>query len=74
METHLVEDTAIDHARRLLRGFGTHLQECRKQREMSLRDLADQTGIAHQYLGQIESGTRIPTEHEASVLREWLTA
>lgn len=41
---------------------------------MSLRDLADATGIAHQYLGQIESGTRIPTEHEASVLREWLTA
>lgn len=41
---------------------------------MSLRDLADQTNIAHQYLGQIESGTRIPTEHEADVLREWLTS
>ena len=67
-----IDDTALDHARRLLRGFGAHLKDVRQERSLSLRDLAEIVNVPHQYLGQIESGTRIPTEHEAVVLREWL--
>jgi transcriptional regulator with XRE-family HTH domain len=68
-----LSDTAIDHARRLVLGFGDALQQRRKERRVSLRRLSEITGIAHQYLGQIESGTRVPTADEDRALREWLS-
>lgn len=43
---------------------GRYLRECRVQCSKSLRDVADELGVSHAYLGKIERGTkRLPKKY-----------
>ncbi len=44
--------------------FGIFLKEKRQQKDMSLRELADKTGMAHTYLLNIENGIKPPPSDE----------
>jgi len=71
-------DTATDHARRLMEGFGTYLQATRTAYEYSLRTLALELGHNHKVmldaacLSRIERGVWIPSAVEDAALRHWL--
>lgn len=47
--------------------LGDHLREQRRQAQLSLRQLAEQTGVSNPYLSQIERGVRRPS---AEVLQQ----
>jgi transcriptional regulator with XRE-family HTH domain len=47
--------------------LGDYLRDQRRQAELSLRQLADQTGVSNPYLSQIERGLRRPS---AEVLQQ----
>ena len=47
--------------------LGDHLREQRRQAQLSLRQLAEQTGVSNPYLSQIERGLRRPS---AEVLQQ----
>jgi len=50
-----------------LESLGEFLREQRRSAEMTLRQLADQTGVSNPYLSQIERGLRRPS---AEVLQQ----
>ena len=45
-----------------VRDVGRYIREQRRQAELSLRNLASQTGVSNPYLSQIERGLRDPSE------------
>jgi transcriptional regulator with XRE-family HTH domain len=47
--------------KRLCRVFGARLRELRRNRNLTLSELADRAGISLTYLSQIERGSRNPT-------------
>lgn len=47
--------------------LGEHLRDQRRQAQLSLRQLAEQTGVSNPYLSQIERGVRRPS---AEVLQQ----
>jgi transcriptional regulator with XRE-family HTH domain len=42
----------------ILKKFGLHLRELRISKSMTQEDLADESGISRQYIGDVERGTR----------------
>lgn len=65
-------ESALDRARRLVSGLAITLRETRKQEGVTMRQLADQIGIAAPILSYIETSRWIPTPGEAEILTEWL--
>ena len=45
--------------------FGQWLKEHRQARDLTLRSLAEQLGVKHPYLSQIENGLAMPSEELA---------
>lgn len=45
----------------ILKAFGNHLRELRKQKGISQEQLAELTGLHRTYLGGVERGVRNPT-------------
>jgi transcriptional regulator with XRE-family HTH domain len=65
-------DSAIDHARRLLCGFGMTLKETRDQENVSLRDLYDVIGVRPEVISRVEQGKWMPSHDEYRALSEWM--
>ena len=42
----------------ILQKFGSHLKELRFAKGMTQEDLAEQSGLSRQYIGDVERGTR----------------
>lgn len=65
-------DSAIDHARRLLLGYGMTLKETRDQENVSLRDLAEIVDVRPEVISRVEQGKWMPSPHEYEALSNWM--
>jgi transcriptional regulator with XRE-family HTH domain len=61
----------VTNPRELSHGIGEFIRDLRSNARISLRQLAEQTGISNPYLSQIENGLRKPS---AEVLQQIATA
>ena len=62
----------VDEARMLLEPFGRLITMARKDREVTMRDLAENIGIPAYRLTYIERAMLCPTPEQLTSLRDWL--
>lgn len=68
----LLTDPDLARSRTKLAVFGCHMRTVRKERETTLRELADIIGVRSDVLQRVEAGMWMPSADDEQRIRHWL--
>lgn len=72
MTNHTTPAHAVDNARQVLLALGSHLAAARREHHVTVRALAELTGLRPDVINRIEKGTWCPSPADHATLHQWL--